>query len=168
MRPTTPKKLIIPLFAAFTALVLPVSAQTLSSLPAPPVEPLDPIAPRIVHASTMPDVDVRQLAPSKAKDLLTSTEGSTWHVFQVQAPACETLGRASKTPKVSQRKKTSAERKADADARKELIRICHQAENSCKQAKVLAKKYRAQLSCSALYPHTTVWLTTSRLPLKGR
>lgn len=87
--------------------------------------------------------DVQELAPDEAKDLLKSTAGANWHVLEVRAPAC------------------------DKPVPKEKRKECEQISKRCDDATKIANKYRAQITCSALYQQTTVVLTTVPTPKKG-
>lgn len=112
---------------------LPAGAQT--QQPVPPMTPLDPALSSVPTTFAAPET-LRELPPAAAAKLLASTEGPAWRVFQVHAPSCE-------------KKPSSKNRKA-----------FRQIQQECKLARKFAKKYRAQIACSALYVQTRVWLTT--------
>lgn len=113
--------------------------------PAPLITPPAPAGVYLPRAVSAPDAEVRRLSPDEAKQLLTSTEGPAWRVFQVQAPACE---KPVKNKRVSRKEARLA------------AKNCKQLAKTCKDAGKLARKYRARISCSALYPQTTVWLSS--------
>lgn len=77
---------------------------------------------------------IRELSIPAAKTLLKSTEGKAWRVFAVNGPACE----------------------------KKSAKKCKAIKRECRNAKKIAKQYRKHATCSALYQHSTVLLTTAQ------
>lgn len=134
------------LAALVMALSFQAAAQSLIPMSSPPLDPPDPAGVYLARPLAAAEATVRQMPPAQAKELLSSSEGPAWRVFQIQAPGCQKPIKPLK----------------DRRLRKEAAVACRQAIRSCKQAASLAKKYRAQNSCSALYKQTTVWLTTVR------
>lgn len=121
---------------ACCCLPLTASAAAITRQPEPVLEPAPPAVERLVP-DTWARAELRPLSMEAAEALLKSTEGPAWRIVQVQAPA--------PTKKV---------------------RHCKPVLQDCTAARKFAKKFRAEVSCSALYDQTTVLLTTAAVPQK--
>lgn len=102
--------------------------------PEPVLEPAPPAVERLLP-DTRARAELRPLSLGDAEALLKSTEGPAWHIVQVHAPA--------PTKKV---------------------RRCKPVLEDCTAARKFAKKFRAEVTCSALYDQTTVLLVTAAVP----
>lgn len=104
--------------------------------PEPVLELAPPAVDRLLP-DTWARAELRPLPLDEAEALLKSTEGPAWQIVQVQAPA--------PTKKV---------------------RHCKPNLQDCTAARKFAKKFRAEVTCSALYDQTTVLLVTAAVPKK--